>query len=381
VYDSRQWSVLKEAKTYSIADSFFFVGNGSFTLHLVRKPPSAVAGGSVVATEASSGRAGVRLTSQLLQLDKVDHLICTFLIEEAPAMEDGERSKVARSIAALLNIVSSRVIVENDASAHDQRRMEKDSGGARGGSDHGETGLGSSARTSASDPNHRLVKASPEEPRTPPEEVGRKIRAREEALWSKTRVDATGAASQASRAASVGPSEGLDARPTSAGARAWRLRASQDLTVRIWCGSPTDVDFLGQQMQSLLKAGALTVSMQLAGLMGTASLKRLSLFRCGAELTCQDKPPETRAPIQPVVETTPEPPTPFPLLEVLLLSGTIVVPAVLVSVGVCLCVFAMYFRRKAQERVLKSQVRRERAQERGRERGRGGAGVWKRERG
>lgn len=352
VYDPQQWGLLREPKSYSM-DNFFFVGNASFTLHLVRKHPSPGTGSSsVVAAEASGGQAGVRITSQLLDHDKVDHLVSTLSIEGAPPMQGDDKAKVARALAGLLNVVSSRVIVEQNAEAHDKRRQQLASSDVQRGPDggHGWPSLGQIADDSVR-PTAGLD-LSQDRPR----DAGGKLRAREDAILLKTSLDMAGAPTLP-RASSDGQRESWRQAPAFVAGGAWQLRASQDVTIRIWCGSPADTDILAQQLQSLLKAGALTVSMQLAGLLGGASLKRLSVFRCGVELTCiDDEPSQSTPPPPPVLETTPVPPTPFPLLEVLLVSGTVVVPAILVSVGICICVLAMFIKRKRQAVVLRSQV-------------------------
>jgi hypothetical protein len=350
---------MREAKVYDVSspDVFFFVQGGSFTLHLVRKTPSPATGSTVIPVEASSGRAGVRIASEVLEPTKVDHFILSLAIDGAPATLAGaEKQKVARGLATLLNIVSSRVLVEPNADAHDKRRREVE---ARD-KPHVATrssAAGSGLQNTSSAPHS----TGPEDPgpniaRTLHGPVGSKISTLERALALQRKLG-----SMPPPPMQVSEEPEAERRHGSRGApspspEAWQLRTSQTVTFRIWCGSPSDVDLLAQQVQSLLKAGALTVTMQLAGLMGQASLDRLSVFRCGVELECVALPPETPVITAAPVETTPVPPPPFPLMEVILVSGTVVLPLVLVLLGVCVCVAVMWVRRKRQHLILRSQV-------------------------
>jgi len=253
IYDGDKWGAVAGrlgGGFFDMRESFFLSGAPSFGIFLVRSQPPPSAGAGVVPLEASSGQAGVRVTSVLADRDKVDHVIAVISIADAAPLSALGRAKVARQMALLLNIVASRVMAEGSS----RRALDDDAHGAVHGAP-----LGISVR------EHTMARSGP---------GGR----------------------------GGGGAQGET-----------RLRAQQEVALRILAGSPADATALAGKATSLLAGGVLTASLQAAGMPAVSALLSIQIFRCGFELQCVAAEAESTTPPVPVPETSPPPGDKFPI--------------------------------------------------------------------
>lgn len=220
IFDMTLWGDVRDRLSgfYPTSD-LFFISGGSFALHIIRSAPPASRGNVVLPTEASSGRSGVRFSSEVKDPQKVDHVVVTITVEGAPPFTSYDTAKVARQMALLVGVMSSRVSVQISSrrSPEIMLDMRRAAGDGDTAEDEDEGGGGDRKN----DVNtHDTVEIPINE------RQGRTGRGR------------GGDISIHAREKQVGGDVGHDG--GGRGERGWRLRASQNVTLRVLAGSPSN---------------------------------------------------------------------------------------------------------------------------------------------
>ena len=263
--------------------------------------------------EASTGRAGVRVTSIVADRNKVDHVIAVISIDGLPPLPSTGAAKVARQMALLINIIASRVMVEEGPS----RRALPDAQAAFREADN----AGPSLTADVARPSISADLGRPNDYSRP--SISERER-RTASSWSGDRASerrgshdslVTSIAPSQSRRLGVQGERGRGGEGGRGGGAEGEvgLRASQDVTLRILAGSPADAIKLTNSITSVLASGVLTVALQAAGMPGVSKLKSIKYFRCGIELQCEDVAAERSPPPKTFSDTTPRPGVPLPM--------------------------------------------------------------------
>jgi hypothetical protein len=316
IYDEGKWgdvSLRLGGGFFDSRTSNLISGSPSFGVFLVRTQPPPSFDGGVVPLEASTGRAGVRVTSIVADRNKVDHVIAVISIDGLPPLPSTGASKVARQMALLINIIASRVMVEEGPS----RRALPDAQAAFREADN----AGPSLTADVARPSISAHYGRPNDYSRP--SISERER-RSAGSWSDDRASerrgshdslVTSIAPSQSRRRGVKGERGRGGEGGRGGGAEGEvgLRASQDVTLRILAGSPADAIKLTNSITSVLASGMLTVALQAAGMPGVSKLKSIKYFRCGTELQCEDVAAERSPPPKTFSDTTPRPGVPLPM--------------------------------------------------------------------
>ena len=311
IYDESKWgdvTLRLGGGFFDSRTSHFISGSPSFGVFLVRTPPPPSFDGGVVPLEASTGRAGVRVTSIVADRNKVDHVIAVISIDGLPPLPSTGAAKVARQLALLINIIASRVMVEGPS-----RRALPDAQAAV------------NARASSTVDDARLsISADYGRPNNYARPSISERERRSASRWSDDRASER-RVSHDSLVSPIAPSQSRRRgvhRERGRGGEGGRgggeegdvgLRASQDVTLRILAASPADAIKLTNSITSVLTSGVLTAALQAAGMPGVSKLKSIKYFRCGTELQCEDVAGEITNPQTKFYDSTPRPGVPLPM--------------------------------------------------------------------